>query len=94
MIFLAYLAVLIKITLIKCTTIPRLIQNLAEGKAPLRSLNLVPLNTIFTYFLYRNKMNFLRWFANIFGNVLIFAPPPCINEIRMVGGVLGSCCVA
>jgi glycopeptide antibiotics resistance protein len=74
LIFMAYLAVLIKITLIKGTSIPHLVRNLLAGRILHRSLNLVPFQTIFDYLHYRQNMSFLRWFANIFGNMLIFLP--------------------
>jgi glycopeptide antibiotics resistance protein len=70
----AYLAVLFKIILTKGTTISRLIQNLLAGRTLHRSLNLVPFQTISDYLQYRQNMSFLRWFANIFGNMLIFLP--------------------
>lgn len=72
--FAAYLVALVKITLIKGTTVPRLVQDLLDGRAPLRSVNLIPLETIRTYLHYRQDMPFLRWFSNLAGNLLIFVP--------------------
>ena len=74
LIFLAYLAALVKITLVKGTTFPRLFQNLLAGRAPLRAVNLIPFQTFSDYLGYRETMPFLRWFSNIFGNMLVFVP--------------------
>jgi glycopeptide antibiotics resistance protein len=46
----------------------------AAGKAPLRAVNLIPFETILTYLRFRENMPFLRWFSNIFGNMLVFVP--------------------
>ena len=74
LIFLAYLAALVKITLVKGTTIPRLSQDLLAGQAPLRAVNLIPFQTFSDYLGYRENMPLLRWFSNIFGNMLVFVP--------------------
>jgi glycopeptide antibiotics resistance protein len=60
LIFLAYLLVLIKITLIKGTTLPRILQNLMTGTGLVRSMNLVPFKTISDYLQYRDTMSFRR----------------------------------
>jgi len=41
LVFVVYLAALVKIALIKGTTVPRLVQDLLGGRAPLRSVDLV-----------------------------------------------------
>ena len=74
LILLAYLVVLVKITVVKGTTVARILQNLTAGRAPLRAVNLIPFETVLTYAGYRESMPFLRWFSNIFGNMLIFVP--------------------
>jgi hypothetical protein len=58
LIFLAYLLVLIKITLIKNTTLPLIFQNLMTGTGLLRSMNLIPFKTISDYLQYRDTMSF------------------------------------
>ena len=74
LVFIAYVAVLVKITLIKGTTLPRIVQNLQAGRAPLRALNLVPFQTIRDYIQFSSEMGFLRWFSNLAGNLFIFVP--------------------
>ena len=74
LIFAVYLAALIKITLVRSTTIPRIVQNLKEGRAPLQVLNLVPFQTVRDYIHYSSDIGFLRWFSNLAGNMLIFLP--------------------
>ena len=74
LIALAYVLALLKITVVKGTTLSRVFENLAAGKAPLRSVNLVPFETVLTYLRFSENMPFLRWFSNIFGNMLVFVP--------------------
>jgi glycopeptide antibiotics resistance protein len=74
LIAIAYVLALLKITVVKATTLSRVFENVAAGKAPLRSVNLVPFETVLTYLRFRENMPFLRWFSNIFGNVLVFVP--------------------
>ncbi|MBN2414511.1 VanZ family protein [bacterium] len=74
LVFVAYAASLIYITLIKGTTLHRIVQNLNEGRAPLRAVNLVPFQTIRDYIHYSSDMPILRWFSNLAGNLFIFVP--------------------
>ncbi len=74
LISLAYVLALLKITVVKGTTLSRVFENVAAGKAPLRAVNLIPFETILTYLRFRENMPFLRWFSNIFGNMLVFVP--------------------
>jgi len=74
LVFIAYVAVLVKITLIKGTTLFRIVQNLQAGRAPLQAINLVPFQTIRDYIQFSSEMRFLRWFSNLAGNLFIFVP--------------------
>ena len=74
LVFIVYVLVLLKITVVKGTSLARIAENLASGRAPLRSVNSAPFDTIVTYLGHRGNMPFLRWFSNIFGNVLVFVP--------------------
>jgi len=74
LIALAYILALLKITVVKGTTLSRVFENMAAGKAPLRSVNLVPFETVLQYLRFSENMPFLRWFSNIFGNMLVFVP--------------------
>jgi hypothetical protein len=72
LIALAYVVALLRITVVKGTTLSRIVENMAAGRAPLRSVNLVPFETVLTYLRFSANMPFLRWFSNIFGNMLVF----------------------
>lgn len=93
LVFVTYITLLIKITLIKSTPISDLWANLLSEDPPLRALNLIPGRTVMGYWQYRHQMTFLRWFANIVGNVLIFVPlglylPALFNRMKRFSGAL------
>lgn len=92
-VFVAYLVVLVKITVVKGTTVPRLLAGLLDGRAPLQAVNLVPFQTIADFARLRHEMSALRVFANLFGNMLVFVPfglylPLLVRRLRGFRGVV------
>lgn len=87
--FMLYIALLVKVILIKHLPIPFLIQNLKLG-LNFYQINLIPFATIVNYFALENKLTSVE---NLVGNVIIFNPlgfllPILIGKFRKTTNLL------
>ncbi|WP_346684629.1 VanZ family protein [Anaerostipes butyraticus] len=72
--FLFYMAILIKIVLLRNVSLASLPEHFSAGYQDFRSLNLVPFQTFRTFASMMSSGNFLWAVSNIAGNALIFLP--------------------
>ena len=72
--FLFYLIILIKIILLRDTSLTSLQEHFSNGYQGFRSLNLIPFQTFRNFVSMMSAENFLWAVSNIAGNALIFLP--------------------